>query len=143
MTCRIKKLADPHGVLAPNLVLTRDDGIHLKSFKSTPPVETTRLTASNAGSAKTLPSRNVTRPRVSGRAAPGMARQAALRIVQRWAVVEKLAGTTVGASDIIQRTAGIRALTGLTAADRAFIVSRERTIGSVSCAWYDARLAGG
>ena len=47
MTCRIKKLADPHGVLAPNVVLTRDDGIHLKSFKSTPPCRGQRDLSAN------------------------------------------------------------------------------------------------
>jgi D-lactate dehydrogenase len=36
---RIKKLADPDGVLAPDSVLSRDDGIHLRRFKSTPPIE--------------------------------------------------------------------------------------------------------
>ena len=30
MMWRIKKLADPYGVLAPNVILTRDDGINLK-----------------------------------------------------------------------------------------------------------------
>ena len=42
MMWRIKKLADPHGVLAPNVILTRDDGINLKSFKSAPPIEDNR-----------------------------------------------------------------------------------------------------
>jgi D-lactate dehydrogenase len=36
---RIKKLADPDGVLAPDCVLSRDNGIHLRRFKSTPPIE--------------------------------------------------------------------------------------------------------
>jgi D-lactate dehydrogenase len=36
---RIKELADPDGVLAPDSVLSRDDGIHLRRFKSTPPIE--------------------------------------------------------------------------------------------------------
>src|SRR5664280_1579894 len=39
MMWRIKALADPHNVLGPNIVLTRDDGIHLKAFKSTPAIE--------------------------------------------------------------------------------------------------------
>ena len=39
MMWRIKALADPHGVLAPNVILTRDDGIHLKSLKTVPPIE--------------------------------------------------------------------------------------------------------
>lgn len=36
---RIKELADPRGVLAPNVILTRDKKIHLKSFKSLPPID--------------------------------------------------------------------------------------------------------
>ncbi len=36
---RVKNLADPHGILAPNVMLSRDKDIHLKSFKSLPPIE--------------------------------------------------------------------------------------------------------
>ena len=36
---RIKKLADPHGVLAPNVILSTDKQIHLKSLKSQPPID--------------------------------------------------------------------------------------------------------
>ncbi|SIO72057.1 D-lactate dehydrogenase [Burkholderia sp. GAS332] len=36
---RVKALADPHGVLAPNVILTRDKQIHLKSLKSQPPID--------------------------------------------------------------------------------------------------------
>jgi len=39
MMWQIKKLADPHGVLAPDSVLSRDDGIHLRRLKSTPTIE--------------------------------------------------------------------------------------------------------
>jgi D-lactate dehydrogenase len=39
MMWRIKELADPHGVLAPDCVLSLDDGLHLKRFKSTPAIE--------------------------------------------------------------------------------------------------------
>src|SRR5271155_3192774 len=39
MMWRIKKLADPHGILAPDSVLSRDDGIHLRRLKSTPTIE--------------------------------------------------------------------------------------------------------
>ena len=39
MMWRIKKLADPLGVLAPDSVLSRDDGIHLRQLKSTPAIE--------------------------------------------------------------------------------------------------------
>ncbi|MBV8583143.1 MAG: 4Fe-4S dicluster domain-containing protein [Candidatus Eremiobacteraeota bacterium] len=176
MMWRIKKLADPHGVLAPNVVLTRDDGIHLKSFKSTPPIEDVATHCIECGFCEAVcPSRNVTttpRQRIVLRremarqpeGSPLLARlqdeyeydgietcaadgtcaipcpvqintgaliktfrraestpqreKAALMIAQRWATVEKLAGTAMSACDIIQRTIGVRALTGLTAAAR-------------------------
>lgn len=35
----IKALADPHGVLAPNVLLTRDQETHLKALKSAPAIE--------------------------------------------------------------------------------------------------------
>ncbi len=179
MMWRIKKLADPHGVLAPNVVLTSDDGIHLKSFKSAPPIEDVATHCIECGFCEAVcPSRNITttpRQRIVLRremarqpeGSPLLARlqdeyeydgietcaadgtcaipcpvsintgaliktfrraestpqreKAALMIAQRWATVEKLAGTAVRASDIVQRTVGIRALTGLTAAARLAI----------------------
>jgi D-lactate dehydrogenase len=36
---RVKELADPDGVLAPGVVLSRDPGIHLRALKTTPPIE--------------------------------------------------------------------------------------------------------
>lgn len=39
MMWRIKRLADPDGVLNPDSVLSRDPGIHLRHLKSTPPIE--------------------------------------------------------------------------------------------------------
>jgi D-lactate dehydrogenase len=36
---KVKKLADPHGVLGPNVILTKDAQIHLKALKSVPPIE--------------------------------------------------------------------------------------------------------
>jgi D-lactate dehydrogenase len=36
---RIKRLADPDAVLAPDVLLSRDGGIHLRDLKSTPPIE--------------------------------------------------------------------------------------------------------
>lgn len=36
---RVKELADPNGILAPNVILTRDKQIHLKSLKSQPPID--------------------------------------------------------------------------------------------------------
>jgi D-lactate dehydrogenase len=42
-------------------------------------------------------------------------------IARRWATAEKLARMAVGASDIIQRAIGVRALTGLAAAARLVV----------------------
>ena len=39
MMWRIKKLADPHGILAPDVILTRDPSLHLKNLKSFPQIE--------------------------------------------------------------------------------------------------------
>jgi D-lactate dehydrogenase len=39
MMRRIKELADPHGVLAPNVILTRNQNIHLENLKSVPEIE--------------------------------------------------------------------------------------------------------
>ncbi len=36
---RVKALADPDGILNPDVVLSRDPGIHLRHLKSTPPIE--------------------------------------------------------------------------------------------------------
>jgi D-lactate dehydrogenase len=36
---RVKRLADPDGVLAPGVVLDRDPGVHLRNLKTTPEVE--------------------------------------------------------------------------------------------------------
>jgi D-lactate dehydrogenase len=179
MMWRIKKLADPHGVLAPNVILTRDDGINLKSFKSTPPIEDVAAHCIECGFCEAVcPSRNITttpRQRIVLRremarqpeGSPLLARlqdayeydgietcaadgscaipcpvqintgalektfrraestprreRAALMIARRWATAEKLARTAVGAADLIQRTIGVRALTGLTAAARLVV----------------------
>lgn len=61
MMWRIKELADPHGVLAPDVVLTRDNDIHLKSFKSTPDIEDVATHCIECGYCEAVcPSRNVT-----------------------------------------------------------------------------------
>ncbi len=61
MMWRIKGLADPHGVLAPNVILTRDDGINLKSFKSAPAIEDVATHCIECGFCEAVcPSRNVT-----------------------------------------------------------------------------------
>jgi D-lactate dehydrogenase len=39
MMWRIKQLADPHGILAPDVILTRNPGIHLENLKSFPQIE--------------------------------------------------------------------------------------------------------
>src|SRR6202041_3403136 len=36
---RVKHLLDPHGILAPNVLLSRDSLIHLKNLKTTPAIE--------------------------------------------------------------------------------------------------------
>jgi D-lactate dehydrogenase len=36
---RLKRLADPHGVLSPGVVLSRDPGVHLRNLKTTPAIE--------------------------------------------------------------------------------------------------------
>ena len=60
MMWRIKKLADPFGVLAPNVILTRDDGINLKQFKSAPPIEDLATHCIECGFCEAVcPSRNV------------------------------------------------------------------------------------
>jgi D-lactate dehydrogenase len=39
MMWRIKELADPHGVLGPNVILTRNANVHLEALKSVPLIE--------------------------------------------------------------------------------------------------------
>jgi D-lactate dehydrogenase len=39
MMWRIKELADPHGVLAPDVILTRNQNLHLENLKSVPQIE--------------------------------------------------------------------------------------------------------
>jgi len=179
MMWRIKKLADPHGVLAPNVILTSDDGINMKKFKSAPPIEDVAAACIECGFCEAVcPSRNVTttpRQRIVLRremarqpeGSPLLARlqdeyeydgietcaadgscaipcpvqintaalektfrraestpgreRAALMIARRWAAAERLARAAIGASDLVQRTIGVRALTGLTAAIRLVV----------------------
>jgi D-lactate dehydrogenase len=59
----VKALCDPFGVLAPNVILTRDDQIHLKSMKSVPDIEnvTDSTHCIECGFCEPMcPSRNVT-----------------------------------------------------------------------------------
>jgi len=58
---RLKRLADPHAVLGPDVVLTTDEGIHLKHFKSTPKIEQVANLCIECGFCEAVcPSRNVT-----------------------------------------------------------------------------------
>ena len=59
----VKALCDPFGVLAPNVILTRDDQIHMKAMKSVPTIENVTDSAHciECGFCEPMcPSRNVT-----------------------------------------------------------------------------------
>src|SRR6185295_18947212 len=58
---RVKRLADPDGVLAPGVVLNRDAGVHLRNLKTTPPIEESATTCVECGFCEPVcPSRNMT-----------------------------------------------------------------------------------
>jgi D-lactate dehydrogenase len=58
---RLKKLADPEGVLAPGVVLNRDSGAHLRNLKTTPAIEESATTCVECGFCEPVcPSRNLT-----------------------------------------------------------------------------------
>ena len=58
---RLKRLADPRLVLGPDVVLTTDEEIHLKHFKSTPKIEQVANLCIECGFCESVcPSRNVT-----------------------------------------------------------------------------------
>ena len=58
---RVKKLADPDGVLSPGVVLNRDPGAHLRNLKTTPPIEESATTCVECGFCEPVcPSRNLT-----------------------------------------------------------------------------------
>jgi D-lactate dehydrogenase len=58
---RIKRLADPDGVLAPGVVLNRDPGVHLRNLKTTPPIEESATSCVECGFCEPVcPSRNLT-----------------------------------------------------------------------------------
>jgi D-lactate dehydrogenase len=58
---RIKRLADPDGVLSPGVVLSRDRGAHLRNLKTTPPIEESATTCVECGFCEPVcPSRNLT-----------------------------------------------------------------------------------
>jgi D-lactate dehydrogenase len=58
---RVKRLADPDGVLAPGVVLNRDPGAHLRNLKTTPEVEDSVTTCVECGFCEPVcPSRELT-----------------------------------------------------------------------------------
>jgi D-lactate dehydrogenase len=58
---RVKRLADPDGVLSPGVVLNRDTGAHLRNLKTTPAIEESATTCVECGFCEPVcPSRNLT-----------------------------------------------------------------------------------
>jgi D-lactate dehydrogenase len=58
---RVKRLADPDGVLAPGVVLNRDPGVHLRNLKTTPEVEDSVTACVECGFCEPVcPSRDLT-----------------------------------------------------------------------------------
>jgi D-lactate dehydrogenase len=58
---RVKRLADPDGVLGPGVILNRDAGAHLRNLKTTPPIEESATTCVECGFCEPVcPSRNLT-----------------------------------------------------------------------------------
>jgi D-lactate dehydrogenase len=58
---RVKRLADPDGILGPGIVLNRDPQVHLHNFKSTPEIEEVATKCIECGFCEPVcPSRNVT-----------------------------------------------------------------------------------
>src|SRR6185312_8603481 len=82
---RAKALADPGGVLAPGVVLNRDEGAHLRNLKTTPEIEEVATTCVECGFCEPVcPSRHLTTtPRQRIVIRREMARQPAGSPVQR------------------------------------------------------------
>ncbi len=61
MMWRVKRLADPDGVLSPGVVLGRDPGVHLRHLKTTPPIEDAASACVECGFCEPVcPSRDLT-----------------------------------------------------------------------------------
>ena len=61
MMWRVKQLADPQGLLSPGVVLNRDQGVHLRNLKTTPPIEESVSACVECGFCEPVcPSRNLT-----------------------------------------------------------------------------------
>ncbi len=61
MMWRVKQLADPEGILAPGVVLTRDPDAHLRNLKSTPEIEPVATQCIECGFCEPVcPSRDLT-----------------------------------------------------------------------------------
>ncbi|MEZ5076224.1 MAG: FAD-binding and (Fe-S)-binding domain-containing protein [Solirubrobacterales bacterium] len=58
---RVKRLADPAGVLSPGVVLNRDPGVHLRNLKTEPPIEEAVASCVECGFCEPVcPSRDLT-----------------------------------------------------------------------------------
>ncbi len=58
---RVKRLADPDGVLSPGVVLNRDPGVHLRNLKTQPPIEESATSCVECGFCEPVcPSRDLT-----------------------------------------------------------------------------------
>jgi D-lactate dehydrogenase len=82
---RVKELADPDGVLAPGVLVSRDQGAHLRNLKTTPPIEDVVTNCVECGFCEPVcPSRHLTlTPRQRIVVRREMARQAPGSPVQR------------------------------------------------------------
>ena len=89
---RVKRLADPDGVLNPGVVLNRDPDVHLRNLKTTPAIEESATTCVECGFCEPVcPSRNLTTtPRQRIVLRREMARQPAGSPVQK-ALLEEFA----------------------------------------------------
>ena len=103
MMWRIKELADPHGILGPDVILTRNQNLHLENLKSIPQIEgvTGSSQCIECGFCEPVcPSRNVTmtpRQRIAlrremARQAPGSAVLAQLQTDYQYDGIETCAG---------------------------------------------------